>query len=154
MHTGSEDLQQDVGAIPTVVFATTNTKVELRNSNGALITDPNAGTVQYYAGGWKEFGTTGADGNAVKELLPGTSSFRMNYASGSMDKKQDTSIGPVVFQTKNVVVKLINSTGQPIDTGTVQFYAGGWKSFGSTINGVATKELLPALYSFRIELWV
>ncbi len=47
-------------------------------------------------------------------------------------------------------MQLQTSTGTPLDTGVVQFDAGGWKNFGTTLNGVVTKELLPTKYTFRI----
>jgi hypothetical protein len=47
-------------------------------------------------------------------------------------------------------VQLQNSNGVLIDTGSVQYYAGAWRTLGTTTNGVATKELLPASYSFRM----
>jgi hypothetical protein len=143
----SVDKKQDIGVNPVVEFQTVNTQVKLKDGNDAPL---DTGTVQYYAGGWKEFGTT-SGGTVQKDLLPGNYTFRMGYASASIDKKQDIGANPVVeFRTVNTQVRLVNSTGIPLDTGTLQYYTGGWKDFGTTSGGTVQKDLLPGNYSFRM----
>src|SRR4030067_3614941 len=76
----------------------------------------------------------------------------MNYADARQEKAQNVGTNPmVVFQTTNVTVQLKDSTGVLMDTGTVQYYSGGWRDIGSTSGGQVTKELLPGSYTFSMN---
>jgi hypothetical protein len=122
--------------------------VQLKDSTGALM---DSGTGQYYSGGWRDIGNT-SGGQITKELLPGSYTFSMNYAYARQEKAQNITSDPiVVFQTIGVSVQLKDSTGALIDTGTVQYYSGGWRDIGSTSGGQVTKELLPGNYTFSMN---
>lgn len=143
----SNDKQQDLNTNSVVVFQTVNAQVRLQSSQGNPI---DQGTVQYYSGAWRSLGST-SSGVAAKELLPNNYSFRMTYAFASNDKQQDLNTNSiVVFQTVNTSVQLKDSQGNFIDQGTVQYYSGAWRDFGTTTNGITTKQLLPNSYQFRM----
>ena len=143
-----QEKAQNIATNPTVVFQTTQVTIQLKDSNGALI---DTGTVQCYSGGWRDIGTT-SGGQVTKELLPGSYTFSINYAFARQEKAQNIAINPtVVFQTINVTVQLKDSTGTLMDTGTVQYYSGGWRGIGSTSGGQVSKELLPGSYTFSMN---
>jgi chitodextrinase len=145
----SKDKTQDVGANSNVVFQTKKVVVTFKDSKGAGIPK---GIVTYASSTWLSFGTTDANGKARKELLPGSYKFRMKYAGASKEKIQNVgSNSEVMFQTKNIIVTLKDSTGKGISGGVVSYGINSWLSFGTTdINGNARKELLAGSYNFRM----
>jgi hypothetical protein len=138
---------QNIDSNATIVFQTVLAKVLLQTSTGAPL---DTGVVQFNAGGWQDFGTT-SGGVVTKELLPIKYIFRLTYNGTTISKAQNIdSNATVVFQTVPANVQLQTSTGVALDTGVVQYYSGDWKTIGTTLNGVVTKELLPVKYTFRL----
>jgi hypothetical protein len=144
---------QNIDSNTVVVFQTVNASVQLKNSSGNLI---DQGVVQYNSGGpngasWKDFGIT-LNGSVQKELLPAKYNFKMTYAFINNTKVQNLdSSNTVNFSTVLCTVRVTNSSGQLINNAIVTYNAGGWKPFGTTINGITTKELLPANVTFRVQ---
>ncbi|MFZ2616814.1 MAG: hypothetical protein WA077_12555, partial [Anaerolineae bacterium] len=128
--------------------------VKLLDSQGHGLAGASA---QYYDAGWQTIpGSTDASGTLVTGIptTRGNLTFRMTYAHASTDMAQNVTSNPIVtFQTAHVTVELRDSAGNlmPDDTGTVQYYAGGWRTFGATAGGQASKELLPLTYSFSMS---
>ncbi len=122
--------------------------VKLINSTGSLLTN---GTLQYSDTTWKD-AVNNNDGTFTITTTKKKLSLRMTYAGGTQTKSnvKITNNTVIIFQTKNVAVNLQNSQGTPLDTGIVQYNASGWQDFGTTTNGVITKELLPIKYTFRL----
>jgi hypothetical protein len=143
-----QEKAQNIATNPTVIFQTSNVTIHLKDSTGALI---DTGTVQYYSGGWRNIGST-SGGQVSKELLPGSYTFSMNYAYARQEKSQNIGTNPnVIFQTSRVVVQLKDSAGTLMDTGTVQYYSGGWRDIATTSNGQVSMELLPKSYTFSMN---
>lgn len=125
--------------------------VKLINSTGAGIA---GATAQYYDGGWKDIpGTTDTSG-MLPVVIPGQKgnlTFAINYAGARIQKIQNIALNSlVIFQTTAVTVKLLNEAGTSELPADASYYAGGWKSFGTT-QTTATMELLPTTYPFRVS---
>lgn len=141
------DQVQNLRDNPTVVFQTVPVTVRLVDSTGGPL---DTGNVSYFAGGWHTVGDT-FNGEAVVELLPRSYRFRMLFAGAAGDIKQDVGENPIVtFQTVNVTVQLRDYTGAPLDTGSVNYFVGGWHTVGETTSGDVSIELLPRSYRFRM----
>lgn len=140
-----------------IEFKTVNFTLELKDSTNAYIPNANAdgnGIAQFNSGGWQNIGDT-VSGSIGIELLPNLYTFRMTYANASIDLKNDLFQDTVTFNTEKIEVELRNSQDELIvNTGVddkVQYSSNGWQEFGALVNGVAVKELLPKVYSFRMN---
>jgi len=121
--------------------------INLLNSQNQPLT---GGTLKYYEGGWREAMNNG-DGTFRVETDLETVKLRMTYAHASVDMTDVTvNGGPVTFQTVPVQVELQDSQNQLMDEGSVKYYSGGWREFGSATGGIAEKELLQNSYKFRM----
>jgi hypothetical protein len=139
---------QNTSVDPAIVFQTKAVLVQLYDSAGNRL---NGGAGSYYGGSWTGIGPM-SNGQASKELLPGTISFAVEFAGGRQQKQQDTSLDPVIiFRTTKVSLLLLNSMGNSLDPGSATYYGSAWLAFGGTTGGRAEKELLPGTYSFRME---
>jgi hypothetical protein len=117
----------------TVLSQSTNVNVtvQLLDSSG----NPLSGSVQYYDGRWKTFGS-GTTPTSMA-LLAQTYVFRVNYAGAAFQKSQNVASNPVVsFQTG----KVVSASGT-----ATQYYTGVWRPF---TNGM---ELLPRAYTFSFS---
>ncbi|MBZ0258131.1 hypothetical protein K8I31_18850, partial [bacterium] len=142
---------QNVQFNSTIAFNTVKFTTELRDSLNEFIADASA-AVKYYSKGWQDFGST-SEGLVSKELMPNIYNFRIEYASASTDQKNDYFQDTVTFNTEKFTVELRDSSDELfVDAdGMVQYNAGGWQDFGTLVDGVATKELLPKVYAFRMN---
>jgi hypothetical protein len=134
-----------VTVTPSSSTVSVTVKLQDSSTNGL-----SGGTVQYYSGGWRSFGTTGSDGTISMALPPGTYNFQISWAGASQQKSQNVATNPtVVFQTTLVTMKLLSSAGSELSAGA-QYYAGGWKTFGAG-KTTTTMQLLPLTYTFQIS---
>lgn len=124
-------------------------KVQLKDSLGNPL---SGGAVSYYDGGWKDFGVTDASGSVIKPLSDKNYTFAITYEGTRNELTQNTGVNPIVtFQTINVQAHFNNSQGLPQSEGTVSYYGGGWRTFGSISAGTAKKELLSGSYTFAMN---
>jgi|GEM_PF-1291863 len=132
-----------------ILFQTSLITMSLVGSNNNPI-EADANSLQYYAGGWKTFGTgSTTNGIATMELLAGTTYSYAMTLGGTREQKSNwnTITTPVIpFQATLITMSLVDANNNPIeaDANSLQYYAGGWKTFGtgSTTNGIATMDLL------------
>jgi hypothetical protein len=125
----------DIETTPTITFQTIPVTAKLLDSVGNPI---EGGEAKYYASGWKDFGTTDLNGEATRELLPGSYHFKMTYAGETqqINNIEITTTPIITYQTGKVHSNSNNVT---------QYYASGWKTFTQDM------ELLPDTYKFKYD---
>jgi hypothetical protein len=129
----------------------TNTRVTLKDSNGSGI---SGGVVTYAESSWLNFGTTDANGEAAKELLPGNYQFRIAYAGYSQNQTQNIALNPeIICQTQKVTITLRDADENGLPGGVITYAGSSWISFGiRDIHGEVSKELLLGSYTFRMAM--
>jgi hypothetical protein len=158
----------DYGTLQTSTTVTIITAggitVELRDSNGALITNSGA-TILYQPnsnGAYVNFGDgiLGTSGSKTENVATGIHRFKLTYQACTQDKQQNVSTNPtVLFQTKFVTVELRNSTNAFItDSGATITWqpgsAGSYVNFGDGVvnaDGKESMEVLPLIHRFRLK---
>lgn len=146
---GFQNHEMYITAIPGQTYDKTVAYVRLASSINEGIEN---GQVKYYDGSWINLGVTDQsgtffgllDGNKAKNLT-----FGMTLNGGYVQKAQNlASDSHVLFQTKNVELRLISSKGELLK-GEGRFYAGSWQKFA---NGETKSymEMLPTSYSFGV----
>lgn len=81
-HQSQQQGSMNISAATNVNFQTVNVTQHLTDGSSNIY----GGTAEYYTNTWYSFGTTDVNGDAVKELLPGTYYFRMTYGSYTKQK--------------------------------------------------------------------
>ncbi len=131
-----------------VPFATVPTTVSLKDLGGTSL--GSGGTVRYHQVGWQDFGTS----NSTKELLPGSYTFEMTFNNGRQTiSNHDVPAGAsheVAFVTTTTTVRLATCADGGLDGGSVRYYQVGWQTYGTTVSGNVTRELLPGNYTFEM----
>ena len=159
MFPGTYLLNDSHGNVSLAVGATdfTGGIVRLVDHTGAGLA---GGTVSYYLNGWNTVpGQTDANGNLLVSIPSGSPYFGYLYVgmtyAGTYSQQSLTQLASsnFTFQTALAVVRLDDADGNPLDTGSASYYAGGWRSVGSgsTSGGVVTQEMLPGSYSFAMS---
>ncbi len=134
----------------TVTFETVGVTAALDDHSGNPL---DTGTASYYAGSWHTIGNTSGGSAPIAEMLPGTYSFAMVYngTRQQLNNQNIVSNPTITFQTVGVTAKLVDHSGNPLDTGTASYYAGSWQTIGNTTGGSAPLvEMLPGSYSFAM----
>ena len=92
-----------------------NVTVELGDSLGNLIPDEmGTGAVQYYAGGWRDFGVTaGRAGQQRNCCRWATASPDLCQRAPAVEQPERWANPVVTFQTTNVTVELARQPWQP-----------------------------------------
>ncbi|WP_127582554.1 DUF4962 domain-containing protein [Paenibacillus koleovorans] len=145
-NAGNVETSKQIG----FALAASAVQVQLKDSNGNPL---SGGAVSYFDGAWKEFGVTDAYGTVSRSLPNMSYAFAVTYEGTRVQKSQHTgNDATVVFQTVNVKVQLKDSAGNPLSGGSASYYADGWRTFGTTVDGSgeASKELLSGSYTFAM----
>ena len=109
----------------------------------------------YYAGYWRSIGNTNSNGEASVEIFDDTYNFKASVGgTTSAIISQSVINGSIVpFQTSLGTFEAQSSEENPMQGVSMYYYAGYWRSVGTTgAGGTATKELFPGAYQAKASL--
>jgi len=124
--------------------------ISFNDSTGRPI---DGGLLYYYEGGWHGLGSF-SNGTIMADIMPGHYSFKVIHR-GKAFQMDDVKVLPghfLYFETVVATVLVQDTEGNPMDGGIVTFHASGWQPVGTTVNGTATTELLPGVYSIKLVI--
>ncbi len=108
----------------------------------------------YYSGNWQPAFTNPTNGSGrtceARNGQLGNTVVQMKY-NGTVQQlpaQNAQTNGIFAFKTTDVSVKLVDSNGNPLDTGSASYYAGFWRTIGNTSGGSVHVQMLPGSYSF------
>lgn len=137
-----------------MTFTGSGFKVHLKDSNGNHLA---GGSLEYREGGpngWQT-ATEISDGVFCIDTERTQVGLRMTYSPQVLKVPQIPTNTDYTFQMENVTVELTDG-GTPVDGGVVSYSSNGWHQFGSGTtgddgSGIVTMDMLPTVYSFRMD---
>ncbi|MFN3215431.1 MAG: hypothetical protein ACE367_02935 [Acidimicrobiales bacterium] len=121
------------------MFETTEVVVEVVSSSGEPV---EGARVQWHGAVWREAGATGVDGTARFETWDQAIPVQV-WLNGRVHRiDQNVGVDPtMVFETTEVVVEVVSSSGEPVAGAQVQWHGGVWREAGrSDADGTARFE--------------
>ncbi|MAT39638.1 MAG: hypothetical protein CL946_08535, partial [Ectothiorhodospiraceae bacterium] len=138
------------------VFNARNNTIELRDENAALVPDAK-GIAEAFIddGGWKSLGNT-SGGVVDITLLTGTWHLQMRMNHTVQTKNVNIAPAAAVFYARNNAIKVEDENGNLLQDadGIAAAYIndGGWKSLGSTSNGIVNITLLEGTWHLQTRM--
>ena len=142
---GTRDrLSQDVGASTIFAFTAARATIQVLAPDGTGI--PAAG-IDQNVGGWKSLGTTDSTGSLEFAAFGATTrNYRAIVDGSSATRRHAFSNGPLVFQQIEAVVRVADTTDQPVSGVDIEQRAKSWTTIGTTDDaGEVTFVIFPGV---------
>ncbi len=142
-------IRQDIAKDPVVRFQTVLASVAVASLDGSpLVGVP----IEVHGSEWDALGSTDATGHLEAELLPVRTRFRVSWGGLRSQVRQDlASERNVQVSTVEAIIRVVDSTGEPIVGTQVDLNAQRWTFMGRTDSqGEVRREVLPTSIGFRV----